>query len=62
MDEPKPESVKKMWNYAEKFAEKSGTHLHPDRYITEGVVLGPRLEHRQLRPPSLPLQLLPFQG
>ena len=40
MEEPKPESVKKMWNYAEKFAEKSGTHLHPDRYITEGVVLG----------------------
>lgn len=29
-----------MWNYAEKFAEKSGTHLHPDRFITEGVVLG----------------------
>lgn len=40
MEDPKPESVKKMWNYAEKFAEKSGTHLHPDRYITEGVVLG----------------------
>ena len=40
MDQPKDESIKKMWNYAEKFAEKSGTHLHPDRYITEGVVLG----------------------
>ena len=38
--EPKPESVQKMWKYAEKFAEKSGTHLHPDRSITEGVVLG----------------------
>lgn len=40
MDEPKPESIKKMWNYSEKYAEKSGTHLHPDRSITEGVVLG----------------------
>jgi ferredoxin-thioredoxin reductase catalytic chain len=40
MEDPKRESIQKMWNYAEKFAEKSGTHLHPDRFITEGVVLG----------------------
>ena len=40
MQEPRPESIQKMWRYAEKFAEKSGTHLHPDRFITEGVVLG----------------------
>ena len=40
MEQPSEASLKKMWNYAEKFAEKSGTHLHPDRFITEGVVLG----------------------
>jgi ferredoxin-thioredoxin reductase catalytic chain len=40
MEQPKPESIQKMWKYAEKFAEKSGTHLHPQRDITEAVVLG----------------------
>jgi len=29
-----------MWNFVEKFAEKSGTHLHPERMITESIVLG----------------------
>jgi ferredoxin-thioredoxin reductase catalytic chain len=40
MEQPKQQSIDKMWNYAEKFAGKSGTHLHPDRSITEVVVLG----------------------
>jgi ferredoxin-thioredoxin reductase catalytic chain len=40
MEQPRQESIDKMWRYAEKFAEKSGTHLHPDRFITEGVILG----------------------
>ncbi len=40
VEQPKAESIEKMWNYARKFAEKSGTHLHPDPFITEGVVLG----------------------
>ena len=40
MELPKQQSIDKMWKYAEKFAEKSGTHLHPDRSITEAVVLG----------------------
>ncbi|KAA0238726.1 ferredoxin:thioredoxin reductase, partial [bacterium] len=29
MNEPSPESMRKMWNYAEKYAAKSGTFLHP---------------------------------
>ncbi|MBI2203525.1 MAG: ferredoxin:thioredoxin reductase [Candidatus Rokubacteria bacterium] len=29
-----------MWNYARKFAEKSGTYLHPDVSVTETVVEG----------------------
>jgi ferredoxin-thioredoxin reductase catalytic chain len=40
VDHPKTESINKMWKYAEKYAEKSGTHLHPQREITEAVVLG----------------------
>lgn len=38
--QPSEKSTAKMWNYAEKFAEKSGTKLHPDRSITEAIVLG----------------------
>lgn len=37
---PTEKNFDKMWKYAEKFAEKSGTALHPDRSITEAVVLG----------------------
>ena len=42
VDRPRPsqKNFDKMWKYAEKFAEKTGTHLHPDRSITEAVVLG----------------------
>jgi ferredoxin-thioredoxin reductase catalytic chain len=40
MEQPKQESIDKMWRYAEKFAVKSGTCLHPQRDITEAVVLG----------------------
>ncbi len=39
-EQPSEKSLTKMWRYAEKFAEKSGTHLHPNREITEVVVLG----------------------
>ena len=36
----KPESIVKMRRYAEKFAEKSGTQLHPHPEITEFLVIG----------------------
>lgn len=38
--QPAQAHVDKMWAYARKFAEKSGTSLHPDRSVTEAVVLG----------------------
>jgi hypothetical protein len=40
MEQPRQESIDKMWKYAERFAEKSGTSIHPEREITEAVVLG----------------------
>ena len=40
MDQPSEKNLKKMWSYAEKYAEKSDSYLHPDRHVTEGVVLG----------------------
>jgi ferredoxin-thioredoxin reductase catalytic chain len=30
----------RMWRYAERFAQKSGTFLHPHREITEFLVIG----------------------
>ena len=35
-----PENVEKMWQFVEKFAEKSGSYLHPQREITEYLVIG----------------------
>lgn len=33
-------NTEKMWKYARKFAEKSGTYLHPHEEITEFLVIG----------------------
>jgi ferredoxin-thioredoxin reductase catalytic subunit len=40
MKQPSQIHIDKMWAYAQKFAEKSGTPLHPDRSVTETVVVG----------------------
>ena len=58
MDQPSEKNLKKMWSYAEKYAEKSGSYLHPDRHVTEGVVLGLAYHLDTLGAAALPLQLL----
>ena len=35
-----PDNLKKMWSFVERFAEKSGSYLHPQREITEFLVIG----------------------
>ena len=40
MDTPSEKNMAKMWKYAEKYSEKSGTHFHPEKSVTEGVILG----------------------
>jgi ferredoxin-thioredoxin reductase catalytic chain len=40
MSEPSKVNVDKMWAYARKYAEKSGTSLHPDVNVTQTVVEG----------------------
>jgi ferredoxin-thioredoxin reductase catalytic chain len=35
-----PQNIEKMWRFAERYAEKSGTYLHPQREITEFLVIG----------------------
>ena len=33
-------NLRKMWKFVENFAEKSGSYLHPQREITEFLVIG----------------------
>ena len=33
-------NLEKMWKFVEKFAQKSGSYLHPQREITEYLVIG----------------------
>lgn len=33
-------NVEKMWRFVEHYAEKSGSYLHPQREITEFLVIG----------------------
>ena len=35
-----PQNIDKMWKFVTKFAEKSGSYLHPQREITEFLVIG----------------------
>lgn len=38
--DPTPKNVDRMWKFATKYAEKSGTAFHPDREVTLGVIHG----------------------
>lgn len=35
-----PQNIAKMWKFVENFAQKSGSYLHPQREITEFLVIG----------------------
>jgi len=35
-----PENVARMWRFVERYAAKSGSFLHPQRQITEFLVIG----------------------
>ena len=47
MEKPSEKNLSKMRIYAEKFAEKSGTYLHPDHGVTDVVVRGAGATHRR---------------
>src|SRR5918911_1813665 len=59
MAEPTAEIMEKMWRYVYKFAEKSGTSLHPDAEITEVVVKGLALHVDELGRPLCPCNFYP---
>src|SRR6266487_5996852 len=59
MNEPSAESREKMWRYARKFAEKSGTVFHPEAEVTEAVILGLAANVDQLGRPLCPCNFYP---
>ena len=56
---PSQQNIDRMWRYAEKFAEKSGTSLHPDRQVTEAIVLGLAKHMDDLGRPLCPCNYYP---
>jgi ferredoxin-thioredoxin reductase catalytic chain len=62
MDEPSAESLDKMWRYAHKFAEKSGTAFHPDPEVTEVVIKGLAAHVDQLGRPLCPCNCYQDKG
>lgn len=59
MHEPRPESMERMWNYARKFAAKSGTTFHPDREVTEAVITGLAAHVEEFGRPLCPCNFYP---
>jgi len=59
MVEPKPETVEKMQRYVDKYREKSGTSGHPDRVVTELVVLGLAANVEETGRPLCPCNFYP---
>ena len=59
MAEPSKANVDKMWAYARKYAEKSGTLLHPDVSVTETVVMGLAKHIEEVGRPLCPCNFYP---
>src|SRR5204863_2744788 len=56
---PSQANIDKMWAYARKFAEKSGTSLHPDVTVTETVVEGLARHIEEVGRPLCPCNFYP---
>lgn len=55
----KPETLQRMRKFVEKYCEKSGTTTHPDKEVTEAVVLGLAHHHDTLGKPLCPCRFYP---
>ena len=49
-----PEATAKMWKFVEGFAKKSGSYLHPQRDLTEFLVIGLAMHIDELGKPLCP--------
>lgn len=59
MNEPSEKSMDKMWNFARKFAEKSGTSFSPVEGVTESVVKGLAAHVDEFGKPLCPCNFYP---
>ncbi|HXE73162.1 MAG TPA: ferredoxin-thioredoxin reductase catalytic domain-containing protein [Candidatus Nitrosotenuis sp.] len=59
MSKPSPQSLEKMWNFARKFAEKSGTSFSPNPEVTEAVITGLAAHVDELGRPLCPCNFYP---
>ena len=60
--QPSEKSLQRMRNYVEKYWHKSGTSAHPNREVTDAVVLGLAHNIDALGRPPLSVQLLARQA
>lgn len=56
---PSDESMQRIRNFVEKYCEKSGTTTHPDKDITEAVVLGLARHRDDFGKPLCPCRFYP---
>lgn len=59
MVKPKPETLKKMENFAKNFAEKSGTVVNPNKEAAEAVINGLAAHVDELGKPLCPCNFYP---
>ena len=57
--EPSEKSLKKMWKFSEKYAEKTGTSFHPVDGVTESVVKGLAANIDEIGRPLCPCRFYP---
>ena len=58
-DGPNAEDVARMRRFAEHYAGKTGTVLHPEPEVTELVLFGMARNRARIRATALPLPVLP---
>jgi ferredoxin-thioredoxin reductase catalytic chain len=59
MTDPSAKNMEKMWTYVRKFAEKSGTSLHPEPEVTEVVIKGLAANIDEIGRPLCPCNFYP---
>lgn len=52
--QPKPETIKRLQKFVDKYREKSGTSAHPNPDVTDGVLLGLASHVEELGRPLCP--------
>lgn len=57
--QPSEKNMQRMWKFARKYAEKSGTHFHPGEGVTESVVLGLAANIEEVGRPLCPCRFYP---